>query len=170
MPWASGLCFVSDFGFLRAEIVSGSYRERAFFGAMGERASVGVRRNCLPSAGIGAVARRMDGQDGFYRSASRLWLEVKAMSWQKSLMLGLCLGLGCISGWAQEPQGEGAVPDEGEASSEVRETTIYIPYERLRTLFEKEGRGVFLPYEKYRELWDAARRATARVPEAPIPA
>ena len=42
----------------------------------------------------------------------------------------------------------------------IREQTIYIPYEKLRKTFEKEGRGVFLPYEKFRELWDAAREAT----------
>jgi hypothetical protein len=33
---------------------------------------------------------------------------------------------------------------------------IYIPYEKLRKVFEKEGRGVFLPYEKFQELWKAA--------------
>ncbi|NLX96319.1 MAG: hypothetical protein GXY83_09085 [Rhodopirellula sp.] len=43
----------------------------------------------------------------------------------------------------------------------IREQTIYIPYEKLRKVFEKEGRGVFLPYEKFRELWEAAREKTA---------
>ena len=50
----------------------------------------------------------------------------------------------------------------------IREQTIYIPYEKLRKTFEKEGRGVFLPYEKFRELWDAARDAT-KVPDAEKP-
>lgn len=38
-----------------------------------------------------------------------------------------------------------------------REQTIYIPYAKLREVFEKEGRGVFVPYEKFQELWRAAR-------------
>lgn len=67
----------------------------------------------------------------------------------------------------------GAVPSEGVAPSEgvhgttpradaegkdriIREQSIYIPYEKLRKVFEKEGRGVFLPYEKFQELWRAA--------------
>ncbi len=31
----------------------------------------------------------------------------------------------------------------------IREQDIYIPYEKLRQVFEKHGRGVFLPYEKF---------------------
>ncbi len=50
----------------------------------------------------------------------------------------------------------------------VRERTIYIPYQRLRSLFEKEGRGVFVPYETFRQLWDAARRAEQPVPPEAI--
>lgn len=48
----------------------------------------------------------------------------------------------------------GAAADEAET---FREQTIYIPYEKLRNTFEKQGRGVFLPYEKFQELWNAAR-------------
>ncbi|MBL8829153.1 MAG: hypothetical protein JNM18_19375 [Planctomycetaceae bacterium] len=40
--------------------------------------------------------------------------------------------------------------------SALREQTVYIPYTKLRDVFEKEGRGVFLPYDKFRELWKAA--------------
>jgi hypothetical protein len=43
----------------------------------------------------------------------------------------------------------------------VREESIYIPYTKLREVFEKEGRGVFLPYEKFQALWQAARDKTA---------
>ena len=39
----------------------------------------------------------------------------------------------------------------------IREESIYIPYTKLREVFEKEGRGVFLPYEKFQALWQAAR-------------
>ena len=35
----------------------------------------------------------------------------------------------------------------------VREQTIYIPYKKLREVFEKEGRVVFMPYDKFLELW-----------------
>ncbi len=48
----------------------------------------------------------------------------------------------------------------------IREQTIYIPYEKLRKTFEKEGRGVFLPYDKFQELWQAAR-AQSRSTEPP---
>jgi hypothetical protein len=39
----------------------------------------------------------------------------------------------------------------------LREQTIYVPFGRMREVFEKEGRGVFLPYEKFQELWQQAR-------------
>ncbi len=44
-----------------------------------------------------------------------------------------------------------------EKEKSFHEETIYIPYDRLKKVFEKEGRGVFLPYEKFQELWKAAR-------------
>ena len=53
---------------------------------------------------------------------------------------------------------------DAEATSDhdkvIREQSIYIPYEKLRRVFETEGRGVFLPYERFRELWEAAREKT----------
>lgn len=54
----------------------------------------------------------------------------------------------------------------------LREQTIYIPYDKLRETFEKEGRGVFLPYEKFQELWNAARAQTqaAEPPRRPVDA
>jgi len=51
----------------------------------------------------------------------------------------------------------------------VREESIYIPYTKLREVFEKEGRGVFLPYEKFQALWQAARDKTAAPAEAKPP-
>jgi len=35
----------------------------------------------------------------------------------------------------------------------VKEQTIYIPYKKLREVFEREGRVVFMPYDKFLELW-----------------
>jgi hypothetical protein len=52
----------------------------------------------------------------------------------------------------------------------LREQQIYIPYEKLREVFEKHGRGVFLPYEKFDELWKAAQDKTrpAAEPAPPV--
>ncbi|MFH1417836.1 MAG: hypothetical protein ABII12_06065 [Planctomycetota bacterium] len=51
-----------------------------------------------------------------------------------------------------EPGEHGAAQEKA-----VTEQSIYIPYTKLRSVFEKEGRGVFLPYEEFQELWRAAR-------------
>jgi len=75
----------------------------------------------------------------------------------------LLLSIVPVSAIAQ--QGPDAAPGADEPQEPVvRERTIYIPYQRLRSLFEKEGRGVFVPYETFRQLWDAARRAEQTVP------
>jgi hypothetical protein len=47
--------------------------------------------------------------------------------------------------------------DEKKTDRKILEQDIYIPYEKLRQVFEKQGRGVFLPYEKFQELWQAAQ-------------
>ncbi len=63
-----------------------------------------------------------------------------------------------------------AAPEATNENNRVlREQTIYIPYEKLRKVFEKEGRGVFLPYEKFRELWQAAQTKKVATPEAKPP-
>ena len=46
-----------------------------------------------------------------------------------------------------------------EARTPLREQSIYIPYDKLQQMFEREGRGVYLPYERFQELWKAARQA-----------
>lgn len=61
-----------------------------------------------------------------------------------------------------------AAEEERVNDDTIRERTIYVPYQRLKQIFEKQGRGVFLPYEKFEELWRAARVALAR-PEDPKP-
>ena len=46
-----------------------------------------------------------------------------------------------------------------------QERSIYLPYEKLEQIFEKEGRGVFLPYKEFLEMWnklnlpDAAKKS-----------
>ena len=71
------------------------------------------------------------------------------------------------STFAQDPPAADikAAADAKPAEGPVREQTIYIPYAKLRAMFEKEGRGVFLPYEKFQELWNAARSAAAKIEE-----
>ncbi|MCX7590900.1 MAG: hypothetical protein N2255_04660, partial [Kiritimatiellae bacterium] len=52
-----------------------------------------------------------------------------------------------------------------------REQSLYVPYDKLWQIFEKEGRGVFLPYEKFMELWKTAESKIPRPPqiEPPVP-
>ena len=62
-----------------------------------------------------------------------------------------------------------AAEKDGHAEKSLREQDIYIPYEKLRQVFERHGRGVFLPYEEFEELWRAAQEknrpaAAARPP------
>lgn len=60
--------------------------------------------------------------------------------------------------WAQE----GA-----EQKTAEREKTIYVPFSKLREVFEKEGRGVFLPYEEFQKLWNAANEPEPIRPAGP---
>lgn len=62
-----------------------------------------------------------------------------------------------------------AEPEQSPNERPLREQTIYIPYGKLREVFEKEGRGVFLPYEKFQELWRAAQAAAQAAPESRPP-
>jgi hypothetical protein len=82
------------------------------------------------------------------------------------LALGMALAT-ANSAVADEPKppAQGAAPP-GEPQP-FREETIYIPYNKLREVFETEGRGVFLPYEKFQELWRAAREREAQPPAKP---
>jgi len=61
---------------------------------------------------------------------------------------------------ADEPAASSETAEQEQEAKALREQSIYIPYEKLRGVFEKEGRGVFLPYERFRELWEAAREKT----------
>jgi len=60
----------------------------------------------------------------------------------------------------QPPAADDAAADDAEADDDtVREQTIYIPFDKLQSVFEKQGRGVFLPYEQFQQLWRRARAA-----------
>lgn len=45
---------------------------------------------------------------------------------------------------------------------------VYVPYEKLKGVFEKEQQGVFLPYKEFQKLWRAAQGRPAGVAEAPF--
>ena len=70
------------------------------------------------------------------------------------------------SSWAAVlAQQETEPPPSERAKSEQ---TIYIPYDKLKDVFEREGRGVFLPYDQFQKLWQEARSAKSRsVPDSP---
>lgn len=55
-------------------------------------------------------------------------------------------------GLAQETKDRDGTPES------INEQTIYVPYEKLREVFERDGRGVFLPYDKFQKLWSQARK------------
>ena len=64
---------------------------------------------------------------------------------------------------AQDSQSDASADDD----KTLREQTVYIPFSKLRDVFEKEGRGVFLPYDQFQTLWKAAREKNpAGVPNA----
>ena len=69
---------------------------------------------------------------------------------------------------APTPEAPAAEVSASDADAAIREESIYIPYEKLREVFEREGRGVFLPYDKFMELWQAARdNTTPAMPAGP---
>lgn len=88
----------------------------------------------------------------------------------RSMLSVVLLGLAWLAASAaltgQEPPGVSTPPGEAadpgsppgdDQPPKLHEQTIYIPYDKLREVFEQEGRGVFLPYAKFQELWRAAQ-------------
>ena len=82
--------------------------------------------------------------------------------WKGAAALGFLFSIALPPAVAQSPEAERGEPGVAAA---IREQSVYIPYEKLRQTFEREGRGVFLPYEQFQELWQAARQKTAPPPE-----
>lgn len=64
------------------------------------------------------------------------------------------------------PPATDAAPSTNSPPERVQ--TVYIPYTKLREVFEKDGRGVFLPHAEFQKLWDAAH-AKPVVPEQAPP-
>ena len=72
---------------------------------------------------------------------------IRATAW----LLVLSFSLPACRSWAGEEK------KEEPPKLLLRERTVYVPYEKLKETFEKEGRGVFLPYEEFLKLWQAAQ-------------
>jgi len=89
-----------------------------------------------------------------------------AVRWSILLFAGLILPWHAAPGRAADAPPEKAPPVDPER---LREKTVYIPYDKLREIFEREGRGVFLPYEEFQELWRAAAERTRRPPDLKPP-
>jgi hypothetical protein len=60
--------------------------------------------------------------------------------------------------------GGGAVFGETGATA----TKVYVPYDKLKDVFEKEGQGVFLSYSEFDKLWRAAQGKPADVLKRPF--
>jgi hypothetical protein len=102
--------------------------------------------------------------------AFSLWERLN-MSWPKSLhayLVGFSLLLAAVAGAQEEPKPIEPAP-AAEREQPAREQTIYIPYNKLRQIFEKEGRGVFVPYDEFQRLWKAARDAAKKIEETKPP-
>jgi hypothetical protein len=55
--------------------------------------------------------------------------------------------------------------DKGETKPPAK---VYVPYEELKGVFEKEQQGVFLSYKEFQRLWRAAQGKPTAVSEAPF--
>ena len=84
------------------------------------------------------------------------------------VLLGCVVVCGQTSRAADTPAAKSVADAHTTADSKaLREQTIYVPYDKLRNVFEQHGRGVFLPYEKFQELWQG--RAKSDSPSRSIP-
>ena len=64
------------------------------------------------------------------------------------LTIAIVMGFACITG------------ARAQATKPALEK-VYVPYEKLKDVFESEKQGVFLPYADFQRLWAAARGAPA---------
>ena len=57
----------------------------------------------------------------------------------------LFLACNFLSAFGQAPEAKKPGDDEPNPNADLRERTIYVPFNKLRGMFEAPGRGVFLP-------------------------
>ncbi|MHC4483367.1 MAG: hypothetical protein ACYSW4_07435, partial [Planctomycetota bacterium] len=55
-----------------------------------------------------------------------------------------------------------------ENQADTQPPKVYVPYEKLKGVFEKEQQGVFLPFKEFEKLWRAAQGKPVDVSEAPF--
>lgn len=80
-------------------------------------------------------------------------------------LIVLCLGAVLLAGGQAAVFGTGEPgnkPTEPVEPDRLKEQTVYVPYEKLREVFERDGRGVFLPYDAFQQLWQAASELSRR--------
>jgi hypothetical protein len=79
--------------------------------------------------------------------------------WQRSAVFLLLMSCSWGAFAQQESTTEADPPAEvAEPNASPQERTVYIPFSKLKDVFEKEGRGVFLPYDQFKKLWDEAQQ------------
>lgn len=84
------------------------------------------------------------------------------------MLISLWLAAVSLPAQVPEPQPIGKTNPAETIPVVVREKTVYVPYNQLKNVFEKEGRGIFLPYEEFLKLWRAANPDPDPVkPDAP---
>ncbi|MDR2440208.1 MAG: hypothetical protein LBE12_12690 [Planctomycetaceae bacterium] len=93
-----------------------------------------------------------------FRNVGRFWV----------LWFVLMISVSIVFG-QEETINEKNIPEKTVREKTVNEKTIYIPYEKLRNIFEQPGRGVFVPYDEFKALWDAARAQQPVKPSVTIP-
>ncbi len=72
------------------------------------------------------------------------------------MLIALLLLAGNVLAQVNPPPEIGTTAEAEKPPVVVREKTVYVPYNKLKDVFEKEGRGIFLPYEEFLKLWRAA--------------
>ena len=79
---------------------------------------------------------------------------VRTIRWSLCLTVLACLVSAAVAAPATKP---------------AEPTKVYVPYEKLKGVFEADKQGVFLPYDEFQRLWRAAKQSPAAVREAPMP-
>jgi len=106
-----------------------------------------------------------------------------APSLHRSALLAVWLLLPWGAGWAQVkppvapplpvPPAGGSVAPAVPAAPPVSplgvERNVYVPYEELEAIFEKDGRGVMVPYREFLQLWNELNLKRAEQPEEEPP-
>ncbi len=85
--------------------------------------------------------------------------------WQLRAILLVAFSLINVGATNAVAQDETDTPVDVSGANVDKERTIYVPFSKLREVFEKEGRGVFLPYDQFQTLWKAAHEN--RLPPQP---